>query len=169
MRKAIKCCKKTGPIYSCGLRSKYNFDDLRLSLQDINNQLFYCCFTLLYYSHINALHTFIAHLFEWEYVKRCLKLKFSNQIYHEYTYTIQFVVRQHDEELVGNTAGRTLWDQHVLRPTASAEVERCQVAPARVVSLDRQVTESLFERNSHGRLGGLSSNFVFAGIHCNVT
>lgn len=53
------------------------------------------------------------------------------------TYAVKIVVGEHNEELVGRASFGALGDEHVLGPATAAEVERCEIGRAGVVSLRR--------------------------------
>lgn len=55
--------------------------------------------------------------------------------YSVVSYPIQFVIRKHNEELVRDPAVRALRYEHMMRPSASTEIEASQVLLPRVVGL----------------------------------
>lgn len=79
--------------------------------------------------------------------------------------TIALVLGQHDKQLARHPLRRALGHQHVLRPTAAAEIEGGRLGGADTRTTGVQVAERSLEGNGDGRFVRAARNDVLAGIH----
>lgn len=80
-------------------------------------------------------------------------------------YGIQGKIRNHDKDIVLSTLWRSLWQQHVLWPSASAKLESSQFSSSARLVLAADASEGSIVRNSNRRLVRSTTNLVFARNH----
>lgn len=83
------------------------------------------------------------------------------------TNPVLIVIRNHDEQIHGISRQVALGHEHVLRPSASAEIEFVESLKIRAAgSVAIQIAERSLERYGQGRFQRASSNCILSPSHC---